>query len=1057
MGGSKKKVGKERLDKYYQLAKDQGYRARSAFKLVQLAKKVDFLSEARVCIDLCGAPGGWSQVAAKNMPRGSKVICVDLCPIKPIPGVVGITCDITTPKCRQLLRKELDGRPVDVVLNDGAPNVGSSWVLDAYVQNELVLHALKLAGDMLRPGGTFVTKVFRSQDYTSLLWVFEQLFQKVEATKPQASRNVSAEIFVMCHGFKSIKPDPKFFDPKWVFMEAVDEEKKQNTSGASLVDLLKYQTKKHRGGYEKGDDMRTTPVMEFLKSTLPAQILTTHHRLTFEKASDTFEMNEELREYCGDLKVLGKSELSKLLKWRILARRKYEKERKELVGDRDGTEKGAEKGEEDEKMDPAEKAAKAADAKDDAADAELSSMISDMKRDERREAKKLREQKKKFEWRKKMSMGLRYTGITHDADLFSSSADKTAFSKLEDFDEGAGGRVDSDEEMEAQEAAQDDDDSEEEEDGDEVEDPELAELNRLADLEAEQIMSQREMRSKLSQAQQGRELKKKKETRRQVKYKEWGQEMDRFNHELDEEAAKTHQADAHLESDSGSDDDSDDDDADMAEGEDEMDKKKRQIKKASINNSSMTGKIKANLGGDEGDAALLSGDDSDSENVNKDTNMKENQDSEDDEEAATTRAGTDEDESDDEAEEEGEKVDAKSAVRAERWFSQDLFSSLQSRLQSGASTSSKSGAATSLSSSSSKAMKKAPATSSLELQEGTNSSDEDSENEQSIDVLDDKDLPHIPLCDKKKRQMRRRKEKEREARKEAAAKGKAVAKDLVGGDDEEDAQKARILDDGTPFDIVERGFDEEMDQILLPGQESQRGKDNRPDHLKPPGDKQELAAVQALGSMMIRKKSRMALLDSAYNRYAWDDDGLDLPEWFTEEESKYNKPELPVTKELMDQYRAKLKEINQRPIRKVAEANARNKKRLQQRMDKVRKQAKMLAADSEMSAGAKARNMEKMIRKAQKEGSKKQAYMAIRKAGGNRNVTKGKATAGAKAKVVDKRLKADKRGLKKAEKNAKKGKHKGNRARKSGGGKSGGVKKKGGKKGGGGGKKGGKK
>ncbi len=106
----KKKVGRDRLDKYYALAKDQGYRARSAYKLVQLAKKTDFLTGAEVCLDLCGAPGGWSQVAVKNMPRGSKVICVDLAQIKPLPGVVGVVCDITTPKCRQILRQELQGK-----------------------------------------------------------------------------------------------------------------------------------------------------------------------------------------------------------------------------------------------------------------------------------------------------------------------------------------------------------------------------------------------------------------------------------------------------------------------------------------------------------------------------------------------------------------------------------------------------------------------------------------------------------------------------------------------------------------------------------------------------------------------------------------------------------------------------------------------------------------------------------------------------------------------------------------------------------------------------------
>ncbi|KAI9217214.1 Spb1 C-terminal domain-containing protein [Blastocladiella britannica] len=323
--GKKSKTGKGRLDKYYHLAKEQGYRSRAAFKLVQLNKKFNFLEKAKVLIDLCAAPGGWLQIASKYMPTQSIIVGVDLVPIKPIPRCITFAEDITTDKCRAQLRGALKTWKADVVLHDGAPNVGTAWVQDAYSQSELVLHSLKLATEFLTLGGWFVTKVFRSKDYNALVWVFNELFDSVEATKPPSSRAVSAEIFVVCKGFKAPKKiDPKFLDPRHVFK---DLEEKAVTSITSVFQPDK--KKRNREGYAEGERIlyHTATVETFVTSDDPVGLLASNNALEFTDetpeaaALSTHALSTvEIKACFADLKVLGKKDFKSLLKWRLAVR-----------------------------------------------------------------------------------------------------------------------------------------------------------------------------------------------------------------------------------------------------------------------------------------------------------------------------------------------------------------------------------------------------------------------------------------------------------------------------------------------------------------------------------------------------------------------------------------------------------------------------------------------------------------------------------------------------------------------------------------------------------------
>ncbi|XVF01085.1 hypothetical protein REPUB_Repub04eG0057200 [Reevesia pubescens] len=318
--------GKHRLDKYYQLAKEHGYRSRASWKLLQLDSKFSFLNSTHAVLDLCAAPGGWMQVVVQRVPVGSLVLGLDLVPIAPVRGAIALQQDITKSECKSKVRCVMEEHRVaafDVVLHDGSPNVGGAWAQEATSQNALVIDSVKLATQFLAPKGTFVTKVFRSQDYSSVLYCLKQLFEKVEVDKPAASRSASAEIYVLGLRYKApAKIDPRLLDFKHLFQGSMEPQKK-------VIDVLRVtKQKRHRDGYEDGETIskKVSTAADFVGSDSPLEILGSVTSITFEDPAslpikDHSSTTEEVKALCDDLCVLGKQDFKYLLKWRMQLRK----------------------------------------------------------------------------------------------------------------------------------------------------------------------------------------------------------------------------------------------------------------------------------------------------------------------------------------------------------------------------------------------------------------------------------------------------------------------------------------------------------------------------------------------------------------------------------------------------------------------------------------------------------------------------------------------------------------------------------------------------------------
>jgi len=937
--GTKRKKHQDR-DKYYRLAKEQGLRSRASFKLSQINRKYRILTpHTPFVLDLCAAPGGWSQICSRILPKTSRIISVDILPIRSLgPSVTTVIGDITTSKCQSEINRCANDAKIDVVLCDGAPNVGASYDKDAFNQNEIALSALKCATKHLKANGTFMTKIYRSKDYTAYLWVVKQFFRKVDAVKPTASRMQSAEMYLVCQGYLNpTKIDSKMFDPRVVFEEVEDN----NLKPLSVFSKAFGMQKRFRQGY----DMRILDatmrnigsVKKFVEQEDPIGMLSSCTGLSF--TCDECELGEckckfylnhklttsEIRTCLSDLKVLGKGDFKGIINWRL-------KLKAELLSNADTSskEKGEVEVEENEDEDGME------DGDDDGSDKEeddIQEEIAELGKKRLREKKKSKKKERKLaaKKRKRISLGLDLNSSeVPDNDKIFSLASITSKGDLEAIREI---------------------------DLNEVDEGVLPNEN---DVEEEFDSSSVQAKEEESEDENG------------------------YSYRLDRELDEAY--DLYL---------SETKSSEAKQGTKMAKRVKKRVKMKAMENAAEDDKIMESLQGDTVSYAKLLQGPKDSDDEDED------------------------DESDDgfhsvpltpvEFQKQNEnplihKLPETQSQKRDRWFSNPVFSAIQSATQE--------------------------ATVSSLVRESEAAKEEDSdievdnlESEEEDNVTAREVIASIPKTDKQIRHEKRVRDIARQERKKAKRAARAGERP--------DFEIAEPDEETTPMNNQQKQKLMEARELIKKGMGAvQKSKDNgfkvvpaeadplpvldarRYDSDHEEYDSDDQARTLALGTMMLRRSKAKALVDASYNRYAWNDPA-DLPEWLIDDENRNYRPQLPIPPQLVQKMKERYLQLAEKPIAKVAQARARKNKRVKDKLQAAKKRAEAVANSSDMTEAMKLKSISKAMRAGDK--SKPGKTYVVSQKGGKTRGRKG-------VKLVDKRMKNDKRSLSRSSKKKKSGK-----------------------------------
>lgn len=1024
------------------MAKEQGFRSRAAFKLTQINRKFSILQNAHTVLDLCAAPGGWTQVCSRALPNDASttIVAVDILPIRAMKNVITLIGDITTEKCKSAIRQELQGAGCDVVLCDGAPNVGASYDKDAYEQNELALHALKCGCEHLKKHGTFVTKLYRSQDYSAYLWVAKQFFRNVTAVKPTASRSQSAEIFLVCEGYIAPdKIDPRMFDPKCVF-EQIDGQatgggdKNQTGEKAKSVNIFHKEFGKKvrsRNGYDMtrlDASMRNIgSVCNFLEggsTNDPIQMLSDCTGLAFfcnvckdipadkkmeiePECNCSYYLNHrltssEVKTCLSDLKVLNKADFTGLLKWRDRMRDERKKikdaaavsSKEEDVNASDDNEQAG--GELD------------SDAEDEQVQAEIEKLRHKKMREKKRQKKKERELAAKRRKRAAFGMDLNAIDVPDNDKIFSlatitnagdlEAAREVDLEKVTDEQIRGNGEDDSSVDEEDGLKMHGDNESDDESEGED-------EHNYSLESELDAAYNRYLANTNDGMAKSGTKMAKRTKKLQKQKALEEAREDAEMVADDDKEGGATDDAKAYAQmlqgtKDSDSDEDTDDYDSDRDGNvvRDGSDLKQKQQKKKQK-------KEEVAMDVDSDDGSVSEGEET--EQVNPLIFKLK---------------------------------DDPASVKTSRWFSNPLFESIENTARSASFAAERQAAAEddedddedevqeieSDDEDERRPSKKRKKQAARKSKAGAASDDEDS-------PMDAEDIiASMPKTDKQKRHEKRMKSIERMERRnarrerEAGMDGdfKTVAAATEDDDDDGmDGKKKRNMSEaekkkqsearalikagmgGTQSDGKDTGF--EVVPSALPVFDTRKYDSENEDY-----DSDDYAKTLALGTMILRKSKEKAMVDASYNRYAWNDP-QDLPDWFVDDENKHYRPQLPIPPALLEKMHAKFLHLAAKPIAKVAEARARKNKMAKTKLAAAKKKAEAVANSNEMSEAQKLKAISKAMRG--KEASRPGKTYVVSKKGGASKGGKG-------IKLVDKRERSDKRGLERKTKQKKSGK-----------------------------------